>query len=429
MNHWSERIIYPASGKLRVALTGLTLASCLAVTGCPEDHVVVYRQPAPVVVYQPAPYYAPAPVYAPAPQPVVVAAPTVSPAALALEPLVAPVALYPDPLLAAVLPAATFPQQLQEAGQFLAANPQPPEGLIEAQNWPPAVKAVVHYPTVIAQLNGDINWTQSLGSAFVNQQPDVMAAVQDLRAQAIVQHNLVSNSQVNVIQDGGVIAIQPASPTQLYVPTYDPVVVYTGYRPLFYEPTFYAVGPWFVTGFDWGGGAIFVGDWHGGYIYGDHGWYRDRAYRYDHFEHWGHDERFGPAPHVERDHYAYANNVRGHEGELRHTMEAHRDNVANRNAQLHNNQYNKDQTLQRNEFRKDQTLERNEVRKNDTLQRNEVRQNDNLQRNEIRQDDTAQRNQIRKDDASARQADKRPAGPGGPNGPKEQKKPNKDEKK
>jgi len=406
MNHLIGRLFQPAKGYVRLGFIGLTMAMCLAVTGCPEAVVVEQR---PAVVYQPAPYYAPAPrpYYAPAPAYAPAPQPAVSPAVAALEPLVAPVALYPDPLLAALLPAATFPQQIQDAGQFLAANPQPPEGLIEAQNWPPAVKAVVHYPTVISQLNSDMNWTQSLGSAFVNQQADVMAAVQDLRGQAIAQGNLVSNSQVNVINDGGIIAIQPASPTQLYVPTYDPVLVYTGHRVIYYEPTVYAVGPWFVTGFNWGGGAIFVGDWHGGYVYGDGGWHHDRAYRYDHYQHWGHDERFGAPPHVERGHYVYANNVRGHEAELHHSMETHQ---AARNAQLQNREFNKNQKVNRNEMRKDETLNRNEVRKDNTLNRNEIRKDDTLNRNVERKTEVQNRNEIRKDDAANRQAERK-AGP------------------
>jgi hypothetical protein len=398
----------------RAGVTLLTLGACVTLTGCPET-TVVYREPPPrrVVVYQPQPTYQPAPV-------VVQQAPAVvvSPAAAQLEPLVAPIALYPDPLLAVVLPAATFPIQVQQAGQFLAANPSLPDGVIDSQNWPPAVKAVVRYPAALNQLTGDPQWTESLGSAFANQPGDVMAAIQDLRAQAIAQRNLVSNAEQVVIVDGGVISIQPADPSVIYVPTYDPVVVYTGYHPLVFGEVSYRVGPWFVNGFDWGGGVIFVGDWHGGYIHGDHGWYRDRAFRYDRYHHWEHDARFGAPPRIERDHYVFARGVRGHEEELHRTMEVRHAEVAKRNetlkhneevrnANLHRTEQNRNQNLNRTEEKRDQNLDREETKKNDAQQRNETRKNDALNREETKKNDATERKETQKNDATNRQVIKK----------------------
>lgn len=393
MNLLDQQSSISKRGVFKAGLTCLTLGSCLAVSGCP-DAVVVYRQPEPVVVYRPAPYYAPPPtvVYTPPPAPQPAPQVAVSQAAYQLEPLVAPIALYPDPLLAVVLPATTFPQQLQQAGQVMAANPGAPDGFIEQQNWPPSVKAVAHYPSVLNQLTGDPQWTDSVGSAYVNQPGDVTGAIQDLRAQAISRGNLVSNSQQTVIVDAGVISIQPASPSTIYVPSYDPVRVYTAYDPVVYVGAGYAIGPWFVNGISWTGGVIFVGDWHGAYVYGEHGWYRNAAWRGDRYPHWEHDARFGAPPHIERDHYAYTANVREHREALMQASEAHRTAV------LENRENRQNQTLQRNEARQNDALQRNQMRQNDQLQRNEIRKDDTLQRNEVRKDDTLQRNQERRTD-------------------------------
>jgi hypothetical protein len=270
--------------------------------------------------YDPGPGYPPPPVVTtPPPAGAVVE----SPAVTQLHPLVAPIALYPDPLIAVLLPATTFPQQLQDAGAWLASNPQPAAAAIDAQPWDPSVKAVVHYPTVLTQLTGDMNWTRSLGSAFASQPANVMAAIQNMRAQAAAQGNLVNTPQQVVVQDGGVIAIEPANPDLIYVPTYDPVVVYVGYHPLFFGDVAFASGPWFVDGCDWGGGVIFVGDWHGGYYFRGGHWGRDYAWRGDRFQHWQRDGRFGPAPRIDAAHYDMARGVRGREADIHRTMIEH----------------------------------------------------------------------------------------------------------
>jgi len=311
-----------------VLAAGLLGAACAGIGGCAVEVAspppyyyrtrLVYTDAGPVYVRErvyvgavppPPPAYAgPAPV-------------AESPAAQQLNPLVAPIALYPDPLIAVVLPASTFPQQLQDANAFLKSNPPP--GAIDAQPWDPSVKAVAHYPTVVAQLAADPQWTQSLGSAFTNQPADVMAAIQGMRAQASASGSLTTTPQQVVVQDAGVIAIEPATPDLIYVPTYDPVVVYVGYHPLFFGGVGFAVGPWFAYGCNWGGGVIFVGDWHGGYFFRGGHWGRDYAWRGGEFHAWARDGRFGPPPHIDRGHYALAHDVRGREAEFHHAAVAH----------------------------------------------------------------------------------------------------------
>lgn len=280
-------------------------------------------------------YYAPGegePGYYPPPGVETAPPPVESPAAAQLHPLVAPIALYPDPLIAVVLPAATFPQQLQDANAWLGLNPRPPEVAIDAQPWAPSVKAIVHYPTVLAQLTRDMQWTESLGSAFTNQPGDVMAAIQQLRAQAVAEGNLINTSQQVVVQGGDAIAIEPANPNVIYVPEYDPVTVYVGYHPLFFGGVVYATGPWLVNGCYWDGGVIFVGDWHGGYYYRNGRWDRDYAWRADRSRYWARDSRFGPPPRIDRSRYVAARDVRGREAQLHQGMVDHatqRHNVQN----------------------------------------------------------------------------------------------------
>lgn len=170
--------------------------------------------------------------------------------------LVAPIALYPDALVAQILNASTFPTQLTEAEDFINDHPGlSPADLgkqVDQQQWDPSVKALVQYPSVLSNLSKNLGWTSELGDAYYNQQEDVMKAVQEMRAKAKSAGNLKSTSQQNVKEDNGQIDIEPASPDVVYVPAYDPWLVY-GY-PI--APWPYWVG---VPGIWWGGPGIYFG--------------------------------------------------------------------------------------------------------------------------------------------------------------------------
>src|SRR5277367_6451365 len=116
-----------------------------------------------------------------------------------LENLVAPIALYPDTLLSQILVASTYPIEVVEAQQWLQQNRglkgQPLMDAARQQNWDPSVQALVAFPDVLTRLNQDIRWTTDLGNAFLAQQPDVMSAVQQLRAKAQANGKLQSNPQ------------------------------------------------------------------------------------------------------------------------------------------------------------------------------------------------------------------------------------------
>ncbi len=154
-----------------------------------------------------------------------------------IDALVAPIALYPDALVAQVLAAATYPNEVVEADQWLRDNSslqgQALASAVNNQPWDPSVQALTQFPSVLDNMANNLSWTSALGSAFYNQQADVMASVQRLRAQAKAAGNLKSTQQMTVVQqDPQTIIIQPANPQVVYVPTYNPTVVYgTPYYP------------------------------------------------------------------------------------------------------------------------------------------------------------------------------------------------------
>src|SRR5579863_6289125 len=148
-----------------------------------------------------------------------------------LDNLVAPIALYPDPLVAQVLGAATFPDQVTDANAWLTQNSrltgEPLMRAVDQQTWDPAVKALTQFPTVLDDLAKNLAWTSALGEAAATQQPDVMAAVQRMRAKAYAAGNLKSGSQIKVVQESPqTIVIQPTNPQVVYVPVYNPAVIY-----------------------------------------------------------------------------------------------------------------------------------------------------------------------------------------------------------
>lgn len=161
-----------------------------------------------------------------------------------LDDLVAPVALYPDALLAQVLVAATFPDQIVSAGALIERGDDMTDAelsdALAAEEWDPSVLALLSgFPTVIARMADDMDWTTQLGAAMLHQDGDVLQAVQRMRTRAEGAGNLVSNEAQVVERTDETISIRPANPDVVYVPDYDPDVVYVSSR----SPTPY-VGPY-----------------------------------------------------------------------------------------------------------------------------------------------------------------------------------------
>ncbi len=179
-----------------------------------------------------------------------------------LDTMLAPIALYPDPLIAQILPAATLPDEVVLADRFLRDGGDP--GVIDQQAWDPSVRAMARYPAVLKMMDDYLGWTTQLGQAFLAQPDDVMNSVQRLRAEALQLGNLRSSPQQSVVNDDGVIEILPADPGTLYVPAYQPSVIFTEPCPAgFSYLTFgvgFPIGLWLNHDCDWRHHALIV--WH-----------------------------------------------------------------------------------------------------------------------------------------------------------------------
>lgn len=193
-----------------------------------------------------------------------------------LEALVAPVALYPDAVLSQVLMASTYPMEIVFAARWLKANPKlsgdEAVKAVQDQPWDVSVKSLVAFPQILEPMNEKLDWTQKLGDAFLAQNKDVMDAVQRLRARARQAGNLSSNAQQQVVEQPAqgastttVIRIEPTNPQVVYVPAYNPTVVYGSWAYPSYPPYYWPPSPaWYpggalVSGFAWGVGLAAAG--------------------------------------------------------------------------------------------------------------------------------------------------------------------------
>ena len=252
-----------------------------------------------------------------------------------LEQMIAPIALYPDALVAQILAASTYPAQVAAADQWLRSMGNlPPEQIAaaaNAQNWDPSVKALTAYPQVLSMMNQNLQWTTALGNAYYNQPQDVLETVQVLRQRAQGAGNLQTTPQQQVTNQQGYISVAPANPEVVYVPTYNPWVVYgppiaayPGYDPIYAAGAVigatvdfglrFAVGAFlapfnlFGWGLDWVGHAVLfdhdiwcsrsvsVRDW--GFAHGGPRYFRGGE--------WGRYGRGGYGEHYGRGGYGYA---------------------------------------------------------------------------------------------------------------------------
>ena len=183
-----------------------------------------------------------------------------------LDELLAPIALYPDPLIAQILPAATFIDQIDEAARYVKQYGKAAQ--IDDQPWDVSVRAVAHYPDVLYMMDQKYDWTVSLGQAFVDQQQEVMDAIQRLRARAEEVGSLTSTPQQQVVVDDDLIRIVPAEPEVIYVPQYDPLMVYAEPPyPAYGFITFgigFTIGAWLNRDCDWHRHRVYYHGWQGG---------------------------------------------------------------------------------------------------------------------------------------------------------------------
>ena len=182
--------------------------------------------------------------------------------------LVAPIALYPDELVAQILAASTYPTEIVEAERWLQQNSSLKGAQlaseVDKQSWDPSVKALTQFPSVLANMDKNLSWTSALGDAYFNDQQTVLNAVQVMRKRAQDAGTLKTTPQQNVTTQGQTIIIEPANPQVVYLPQYDPWLIYGA--PLAVYPGYFA-GPWiggpiisFGIGFPIGWGFVGVGD-------------------------------------------------------------------------------------------------------------------------------------------------------------------------
>ena len=208
----------------------------------------------------------------------------------ALEQLVARIALYPDPLLAQILAAATYPDQIQPAASwsdqhhYLTGQALANAITGDQLPWDPSVQALLPFPSVLDMMASDMNWTSQLGNAFLTQQQDVMEATQRARQKAQQFGYLRTNRQI-VVGGGPYITIMPVDPGVLFVPYYDPAIVFFPPRPGFFIGGaigfnfsvviggYFRPWGWGFNRFDWGGHAVFINNARWGRTWENRGGY------------------------------------------------------------------------------------------------------------------------------------------------------------
>jgi hypothetical protein len=196
-----------------------------------------------------------------------------------LDQLLAPIALYPDSLLVQILMASTYPLEVVQADRWAKKNKSLKgdalTAALEKQAWDPSVKSLVNFPQVLGMMSEKLDWTQKLGDAFLAQRKDVMDSVQRLRRKAMDAGNLKTTPEQKVVVEKETIVIESPSPQVIYVPIYNPTVVYgtwayPAYPPAYYYPPGYAAGTALLSfgagmavgvawGYAWG-----HSDWRGG---------------------------------------------------------------------------------------------------------------------------------------------------------------------
>jgi len=221
-----------------------------------------------------------------------------------LAQMLAPIALYPDTLLSQVLMASTYPIEVIEADRWVKRNPdlkdEQLDNALEDQDWDPSVKAICHFPSILALMSDNISETVNIGNAFLAQEDEVMDTIQELRHKAYEKGNLDTTREQKVIVKKETIIIEPADPRVYYVPYYDPLTIYgtwwyPAYPPYYWGPPGISIGigisywPAFYFGFAFGTWSYFDWPYHHIYIDVRH---RPRYVRHDRWparsERWSH---------------------------------------------------------------------------------------------------------------------------------------------
>jgi hypothetical protein len=216
-----------------------------------------------------------------------------------LDQMLAPIALYPDALLSQMLMAATYPNEVVAAANWSKANPgykgEAAVKAVEGQQWDISVKSLLPFPNVLSTMATKIDWTNRLGLAFQGQEQQVMDTIQSLRQKAMQSGYLKSDNRIRVAVQDRLIVVEPVTPTAVYIPYYNPLIVYgtwwaPAYAPVYWAPwPGYAVAPGYY-GWYWSPVATIV---TAGLLFAAFDWHHRHSYiHHSHYGYWsGH--RYG----------------------------------------------------------------------------------------------------------------------------------------
>jgi uncharacterized protein DUF3300 len=261
-----------------------------------------------------------------------------------LDQILAPIALYPDPLVSQILMASTYPLELVQADRWAKQNAKLKGDALakalEAQDWDPSVKSLVNFPQVLSQMSDKIDLTQRLGDAFLADQKKVLDTIQSLRAKAQAAGNLKTTQEQTVVVEEKIIKIEPTNPQVIYVPTYNPTVVYGAWPYPAYPPySYYPPGYVWATPFAFAAGVGLGMAW--GYAWGSANW-RGGNVNYNY------NQNVNINNNINRNRYA-----QGGQGNWQHNAE-HRKGVSYRDqgtAQKYNRASTNDAVKSREQFR------------------------------------------------------------------------------
>ncbi|MFT6926407.1 MAG: hypothetical protein ACJAZP_002017 [Psychromonas sp.] len=193
-----------------------------------------------------------------------------------LAQILAPIALYPDSLLTHILIASTYPLEIVQASRWRANNSRldANQAINKAayKNWDPSVSALLAFPNLLARLNDDLEWTQKLGAAFLEDETAVLLSIQLLRQQADRANSLSGLENMSVIYIDNQIIIESAHNGIIYVPYYDSRSVYGHWHS--YPPAYWAPSPYYSrrshASFYWGSGVQITFN----YYFSTFNWYK-----------------------------------------------------------------------------------------------------------------------------------------------------------
>ena len=266
-----------------------------------------------------------------------------------LDQIVAPIALHPDALVSQILMASTYPLEVVQADRWAKQNASLKGDALtkalEAQGWDPSVKSLVNFPQVLTMMSEKLDWTQKLGDAFLADQKRVLDTVQSLRAKAQASGNLKTTEQQKIIVEEKIIKIEPANPQVIYVPTYNPTVVYGAWPYPAYPPYYYYPPGYVASSMMWFGAGMAMGAaW--GYAWGNCNWGGGNV-------NYNYNQNININNNINRQRYAQQQPAGGRQGQWQHNPE-HRKGVSYRDqgtAQKFNRASTNDAIKSREQFR------------------------------------------------------------------------------